>query len=87
MNEITTDRVNMLKKREQIKNTYGQKVSTEANDGLSLNYQQKEYMINENTTNRYVFTNDDNYETNERINILKHVVDKAARLNLEVLNI
>jgi hypothetical protein len=86
MNEITTDRATALKKRELKKNnSYGQKISTEANDGLSLNRKQKEYIINENTTNRYVFTNDDNYEMNERIDVLKQIVDNAAKLNIEVM--
>jgi hypothetical protein len=86
MNEINTDRATALKKRELMKNnSYGQKISTEANDGLSLNIQQKQYMINENASNRYLYTNDDNYELKERIEVLKQLVDNAAKLNLEVM--
>lgn len=40
--------------------------------------------MQENTYTRNIFTNEDNYETNERINILKQIINKAPKLNLEV---
>jgi hypothetical protein len=87
-NEIATDRATAVKnKQKEISKrySYGQKIHTEANDGLSMNYQQKELIMQENTSNRNIFTNDDNYELNERINILKQLVNKAPKLNLEVI--
>jgi hypothetical protein len=87
-NEITTDRATAVKKKQKEvakRYSYSQKLNTEANDGLSLNNQQKEYMMQENTSNRYIFSNDDNYEYNERINLLRQIVDKAPKLNLEVI--
>lgn len=41
-------------------------------------------MINENNPNKYIYTNDDNYEYNEKINLLKQIVNQAAKLNIEV---
>ena len=87
-NEIATDRAAAVKNKQKEvskRYSYGQKLHTEANDGLSLNYQQKEYMMQENTSNRNVLNTDDIYEYNERINLLRQIVDKAPKLNLEVI--
>ena len=87
MTELTTDRVAAYNKNKTLSNGLPKKnnvkIMTEAQDNLSLNNQQKEIIIQENTTNRNIFTNDDNYEINERIRILKQIVDKAPKLNLE----
>ncbi len=86
-NEITTDRATAVKNKQKEvskRYSYSQKLNTEANDGLSLNNQQKEYILQENTSNRHILSNDDNYEYNERINLLRQIVDKAPKLNLEV---
>ncbi len=81
--ELATERNQHLKKN-NIKARLVNKVMTEADEQFNTHAIGNMNIYNYNTNNRYTLSTNENDEAGERISILRNIVDKAPKLNLEV---
>lgn len=92
-----TDRINKQRNNQNYNNNFvlsksnpanNTKIVTEVNDNISITYnnlQQKELISMRDSSFRNFSTMNNENEIMERVNFLKTIVDKAPKLNLEVI--